>query len=154
MTTPFHLSFRKVEPESSGRVAEAIDLEMPSDVREVEAAVELVARHCFSGLSPCARTAFRFRVTLTEALSNANVCGNREDHGKTVRVRAELRPDSILIAVEDEGDGFDPAAFCDLCLPDALEAEGGRGLTIIRHLADHVEFNDRGNTIWMTLPRC
>jgi serine/threonine-protein kinase RsbW len=153
MTTPFNFSFRQSDPATGEPVPLAIEVEMPSDVSAVEDAVEIVARHCFSGLAPCARTVFRFRVTLAEALSNAIVRGNREDQAKTVKVRAEVRPDSIRIAVEDQGDGFDPATTQELPLPDAHEAENGRGLTIIRHLADHVEFNDRGNTIWMTLPR-
>jgi serine/threonine-protein kinase RsbW len=153
MTTPFRLSFRRSEPGPAEVPALAIDLEMASDVNAVGDAVEVVARHCFSGLVPCARTVFRFRVSLAEALSNAIVRGNHEDHAKKVKVRAEVRPDSIRIAVEDQGDGFDPATTQELPLPEALDAEGGRGLTIIRHLADHVEFNDRGNTIWMTLPR-
>ncbi len=153
MTTPFNLSFRYVEPGTDEPLPLAIDFEMPSDVRAVEDAVELFARHCFSGRRPCARTVFRFRVSLAEALSNAIVRGNREDRAKTVRVRAEIRADSIRIAVEDQGDGFDPATTQELAIPEAHDAESGRGLTIIRHLAEQVEFNARGNTIWMTLPR-
>lgn len=126
---------------------------MPSDLGEVEAAVELMARHCFSGTTPCARTSFRLRVTLAEALANAIVRGNREDPGKHVVVRAQLFSESIRLSIEDEGHGFDPADSPTPMLPDSLEDEQGRGLFIIRQLADQVEFNDRGNTIWMTLPR-
>ena len=146
-------SLRRSQPElASG--PEAIDLEMRSDVRAVEAAVELIAKQCFSGVEPCSRTTFRFRVALAEALSNAILRGNQEDWTKVVRVRAELWPECIRISVQDEGDGFDPSQIQDLSYAEALESECGRGLTIIKHLADQVEFNDRGNTIWMTLPRC
>lgn len=127
---------------------------MPSDVSEVEAAVELMARHCFAGMKPCTRTAFRLRVALTEALSNAILRGNGEDPAKRVRICAELGAESIRLSVCDEGDGFDPSALPPPTSPPAVESERGRGLFIIRQLADAVEFNERGNTIWMTLPRC
>jgi serine/threonine-protein kinase RsbW len=154
MLESLRVSVRAPAPSPRGWCPAEVDLEMPSDVGAVEAAVELIARHCFSGLSPCARTAFRLRVALTEALANAILRGNHEDPAKIVRVRAELWPDAIRLAVEDEGDGFDPGRVSDLGPADGIDAERGRGLAIIRHLADQVEFNARGNTIWMTLPRC
>jgi anti-sigma regulatory factor (Ser/Thr protein kinase) len=154
MPEPFHLVHRRSEPSPHGWYPEVVELEMPSDVRVVERAVEAVAQRCFFGLAPCHRTVFRFRVVLAEALANAILQGNRGDRSKSVRVKAELWPDTIRLGVEDEGDGFDPGGIRDLPLPDALDAECGRGLTIIRHLALQVEFNPRGNTIWMTLPRC
>jgi len=91
-------------------------------------------------------------VALAEALSNAILRGNREDPSKQVWVLAELYPEVVRIAVRDEGDGFDPDG--EPIGPEPPEAESGRGLFIIRNLADRVEFNERGNTIWMTLPRC
>jgi serine/threonine-protein kinase RsbW len=132
----------------------AIELRMPSDVADVEAAVELMARHCFAGLTPCDRTRFRLRVALAEAIANAIIRGNRHDPFKRVLIRAELHDATIRLASCDEGGGFDPSGVPEPLSRDALELEGGRGLFIIRHLADTVEFNERGNTIWMTLPRC
>ncbi len=132
----------------------AVDLAMPSDVAEVERAVELMARHCFEGASPSARAAFRLRVTLAEALSNAIVCGNREDPEKGVWVQALVSDTAIRLSVRDEGAGCDPGRRTDPTLPADLEDDKGRGLFIINQLADQVEFNDQGNTIWMTLPRC
>lgn len=154
MTAPLRLCLRRAPEPPDRPGATALELRMPSDVAVVEAAVELMAKHCFAGISPCPRTAFRLRVALAEALSNAILRGNQEDPVKRIRICAELHAESIRLAVCDEGDGFDPAAVPQPTTPDAIEAEGGRGLFIIRHLADAVEFNERGNTIWMTLPRC
>jgi anti-sigma regulatory factor (Ser/Thr protein kinase) len=154
MPEPFRLVHRPSEPSAQGWYPEVVELEMPSDVTVVATAVEEVVQRCFSGVAPCLRTVFCFRVALAEALANAILRGNRADRAKLVRVRAELRADTIRVGVEDEGEGFDPGAVRDLPFPDALDAERGRGLTIIRHLALQVEFNPRGNTIWMTLPRC
>ena len=153
MTAPLRLHVRRTGPEArDGTVA--VDLALPSDVSEVETAVELMARHCFAGLVPCARTAFRLRVTLAEALSNAILRGNLEDPAKQVWIRAELTATAIRLSVRDEGDGCDATRRADPALPGDLEDDGGRGLFIIKSLADQVEFDDRGNTIWMTLPRC
>ena len=155
MTAPLRLCVHRSESNPAS-LPVSVDLRMPSLVAEVEAAVELMARHCFAGQSPppCARTAFRLRVALAEALANAILRGNGEDPSKTVVVRAQLFVDSIRLSIEDEGGGFDLSRSAAPVLPDSLEDERGRGLFIISQLADQVEFNDRGNTIWMTLPRC
>jgi serine/threonine-protein kinase RsbW len=153
MTEPGRLTVQRRDPDLPGAGPVAFDLAMPSDVAEVEAAVELMARHCFSDRLPSARTTFRLKVTLTEALSNAILRGNQADPAKRVWVRAELLPDAIRLSVEDEGDGVDTALRTDPHLPPMLDHDRGRGLFIIKNLADRVEFNDRGNTIWMTLPR-
>ena len=51
----------------------------------------------------------------------------------------------------DEGDGFDPRGVPDPTLPDRLELEDGRGLFVLRSLVDHVAFNERGNSVCLTL---
>ena len=131
----------------------SVALEMPADVACIEAAVELMARHCFSGTAPCRRTGFRLRVLLAEAISNSILFGAQGDPARRIRVGAELDEATIRLQVTDDGPGFDPAEVPDPTLPDGLARSIGRGLFLIRSLADRVEFNDQGNTIWMTLPR-
>ena len=130
-----------------------VGIRVPADVRCVEEAVELMARHCFAGAAPSPRTSFRLRVLLAEALTNSILFGALGDPARTVLISAELRAGSIRLEVTDDGPGFDPEAVTDPTLPTALRRPVGRGLFLIRNLADHVEFNARGNTIWMTLPR-
>lgn len=152
MTAPIRITVRRTDTVvPDGPVA--VDLAMPSDVNEVEAAVELMARHCFSGTEPCSRTVFRLRVTLAEAISNAILRGNGADPAKQVWVRAELGPDVMRLSVRDEGAGYCEDLRAHPCLPVDIGHDRGRGLFIIKNLADDVGFNDRGNTIWMTLPR-
>jgi anti-sigma regulatory factor (Ser/Thr protein kinase) len=133
--------------------AASVTLQLPADVRCVEEAVELMARHCFSGAAPCRRTGFRLRVLLTEAISNSILFGARGDPARRVRVEAALTEDTIRLEVTDDGPGFDPGRVPDPTLPDKLARPIGRGLFLIKSLADRVEFNPQGNTIWMTLPR-
>ena len=115
--------------------------------------MELVTRHCLAGHQTTKTIQFRLRVVLSEALSNAIVRGNREDHSKWVDVRAELVPESIRVWVTDEGAGFDPGAVPEPLLPEQLDEANGRGLYLIRKLVDTVQFNERGNSICMTLRR-
>lgn len=153
MTSPLRLTIRRSAAAPGARGPVLVMLDLPTDPDCIEEAVELLALHCFAGHRPCRRTAFRLRVALAEALANAMHAGNRSDATRRVQVRAELHAERVRVAVSDQGDGFDPSALPDPTLPDTLERECGRGLFLIRNLADQVEFNDRGNTIWMTLPR-
>jgi serine/threonine-protein kinase RsbW len=127
-----------------------VALRIPSDVAHVEAAVELLVRHCLEPAAPARRTAFRFRVAVAEALANAIVCGNRTDPALAVVVRAECRPAELRVHVTDEGTGFDPAAVPDPVGTDDIERACGRGLFLIRNLSDSVEFSPRGNSLGMT----
>jgi len=147
---PLRLCLRRSP--ASGSVT-SVTLQLPADVRCVEEAVELMARHCFAGTTPCQRTSFRLRVLLTEAISNSILFGARGDPARRVRVEAEVGEASIRLEVTDDGPGFDPQEVPDPTSPDGLGRAIGRGLFLIKNLADHVEFNPQGNTIWMTLPR-
>ncbi len=130
-----------------------VTLRLPSQIECIEEAVALVTRHCLAGQDAASRTRFRLQVVLSEALSNAIVRGNREDREKWVDVRAELGPDAIRLEVTDEGPGFDPNAVPEPIRPEQLDEANGRGLFLIRKLVDAVEFNERGNSICMTLRR-
>jgi len=66
-------------------------------------------------------------------------------------VRAEVSPEVVRVHVVDDGEGFDPDAVPDPTLPHNLAREDGRGLFVLRHLVDHVSFNDKGNAICLTL---
>lgn len=148
---PLRICVRRT-PSEPGAAA-SVALQLPADVRCVEEAVELMARHCFAGAKPCRRTMFRLRVLLAEAISNSILFGAGGDPARMVRVAAELTEETIRLQVTDDGPGFDPGGIPDPTLPDGLARSIGRGLFLIRNLADRVEFNPQGNTIWMTLPR-
>ena len=147
------LQVRQRGPESpDGDVA--YQLEIPADVRCVKDAVELIAGSCFGGAPPSGgRTLFRIRVLLAEAISNSILFGASGNRERKVRVEALVNDERIRLEVTDDGPGFDPSEVPDPTLPDGLARPIGRGLFLIKSLADQVEFNERGNTIWMTLAR-
>jgi serine/threonine-protein kinase RsbW len=128
-----------------------LELEFPSSVRYVREAVAEVVDACqrlaFSG----SRATLNLRVAIGEALANAILYGNRENPEKQVRVDAELSPGSAVVTVTDEGAGFDPSAVQDPTLPQNRLRSHGRGLFLLRSLADDVSFSERGNSVTLTL---
>lgn len=130
----------------------AVSLRLPSDIDCIEEAVALLTHHCTSGIRTTSRLRFRLQVVLAEAIANAILRGNRGDVVKSVEVRAILVPAEVRLHVTDEGTGFDPGSVPEP-LGAALNEANGRGLFLIRHLADAVVFNERGNSVCITLRR-
>lgn len=128
-------------------------LELPSDPRVIEGAVTYLVSRCRTLDYSGSRLNLNFRVGVTEALANAMLYGNRSDAGKAVRVVVSLTATRVVVAVTDEGRGFDPEAVPDPTLPQNLQRPGGRGLFLIRELMDEVEFNEEGNEVRLTLLR-
>ena len=128
-------------------------LELPSDLRMIEAAVTYLVDRCRSYAFNGPRLSLNFRVGITEALANAVLYGNEGDPGKHVRVEVSIDSSRVALRVEDEGRGFDPHAVPDPTLPENLHRSGGRGLFLIRELMDEVEFSDRGNSVRLVLLR-
>lgn len=133
-----------------------VEVDIPSDVRLIERVVELVRRECEVMGFTARQIRFNVPVAITEAVSNAILRGNRDDPAKHVHVRAEVRHESLVVEVGDEGDGFDvDASLIDPTTPDRITSEEGRGLFLMRRLMDSVERVDapRGTVVRMTLHR-
>lgn len=85
---------------------------------------------------------------LSEATVNAIIHGNKENPDKKVYINLEVVEDKRLIfTVSDEGDGFDFNNLPDPTAPENLENLSGRGVFIIKRLADQCIFNSRGNEL-------
>ncbi len=135
---------------------ERFQLELPTNLARVGEAVEAVIDCCRVHGPLDGRARFRLRTVAAEAIANAMCYGNRNDPTRQVIVAVEVGFERIRITVTDEGDGFDPARvrdMADFTEAECHEATSGRGLFMIRRLAEQVGFNERGNAIWMTLPR-
>ena len=86
-------------------------------------------------------------TTLSEATINAIVHGNKLDPAKKVIVNAEVEPKRMVWTVTDEGEGFDYNNLPDPTAPENIENLTGRGVFIIKHLADQAIFNTKGNEV-------
>ena len=126
-------------------------LELPTDVRSIEHAVEYVVRRCQACDAEAHRLRLNFRVGLTEALSNAMMYGNGHDPTKRVLVEVSLAQGELKARITDQGSGFDPSSVPDPTSPENLLKAGGRGLFLMRQLLDEVSFNDRGNEVTLVL---
>ncbi len=58
--------------------------------------------------------------------------------------------DRVKFEIEDQGTGFDYDNLQDPTAPENLENPGGRGIFLIRHLADEVEFTKDGRKVELT----
>jgi serine/threonine-protein kinase RsbW len=89
-------------------------------------------------------------LALREALANAIVHGNRQDPKQKVVVRCYCQPDrGMLLAVEDEGAGFDPTKVPDPTHAERLLETHGRGLFLIRQVVDRVRISRSGRRVTM-----
>jgi len=88
-------------------------------------------------------------IALTEAVNNAIHHGNRLDPAKSVGLGYQVKEDKIVFVVSDEGPGFDFQHLPDPTDPQNIEKPHGRGVFLMRALADNVEFSDNGSTVVM-----
>jgi serine/threonine-protein kinase RsbW len=98
-------------------------------------------------LSYPSKDIFGVRLSLEEALVNAIKHGNKGDPARQVWVRALVTVEQVLVEVQDEGSGFDPARVADPLSPEGLDRSCGRGLLLMRRYLSSVRWNERGNAV-------
>ena len=86
-------------------------------------------------------------VCATEAVNNSIYHGNKEDINKSIELRVEYDEKSLIFDIKDEGLGFDFENIPDPTLPENIEKLNGRGVFLIKNLADEVEFLNNGSEI-------
>jgi serine/threonine-protein kinase RsbW len=89
-------------------------------------------------------------VSTIEAVNNAIIHGNRGVESKFVRLAFNSNGNSLTIVIKDEGPGYDFNNIPDPTIPENLEKLNGRGVFIMKKLADDIEFNEMGNEVRMT----
>jgi len=88
-------------------------------------------------------------IAVTESVSNAIIHGKKKDKQKNVHVSLDVNEHEIAFTVQDEGKGFDYNNLPDPTSPENIEKLGGRGIFLIKNLADDVKFKANGTTIEM-----
>jgi CheY-like chemotaxis protein/anti-sigma regulatory factor (Ser/Thr protein kinase) len=100
--------------------------------------------------------ASQVRLALEELGRNAIEWGNKGDPAKQVVLGCRILPGKVIVAIEDEGEGFDPGAVPDPSQDPLGHIEnrkaqnkrlGGYGLHLIRNLMDKVVYNAKGNRV-------
>lgn len=88
-------------------------------------------------------------IAVTESVNNAIIHGNQNNKNKNVHLTLKVDDASIAFIVQDEGPGFDHKNLPDPTAPESLDSLGGRGIYLIKHLADEVKFDKSGKQIKM-----
>lgn len=99
-------------------------------------------------------TAFnKLLVATTEAVNNGIIHGNKRDPKKKVTLTCEYTRVSLLVRIDDEGPGVDPASLPDPLAEENLFRENGRGVFLMRSLMDAVDFerSAHGSSVIMTM---
>ncbi len=116
---------------------------VPANIHQVEEYLHRIFNeyNLDSGLYP------NVLVSITEAVNNAILHGNKSDCNKFVSLKTTRLKRHICFKISDEGQGFDPASIPDPTLPENLERCGGRGVFLMKRLSDRVIFSDCGRTV-------
>ncbi len=86
-------------------------------------------------------------ISVTEAVNNAIYHGNKSNPGKNFDVTFKTDPKNITFIIKDEGPGFDYNNLPDPTAPENIEKDHGRGIFLMKSLADKVEFEDEGRSV-------
>lgn len=92
-------------------------------------------------------------VAITEATNNAIKHGNKLDPNKHAYMSFENSDLEFKFIIKDEGKGFDPNSIPDPTLEENITKPDGRGIFIIKNLADKVEFENNGSEIRISFNR-
>ncbi|MCR9014370.1 ATP-binding protein [Aquiflexum gelatinilyticum] len=89
-------------------------------------------------------------ISVTECVTNAIIHGNQMDGNKKVNLELHLDENQVEFVILDEGKGFDFEHLVDPTAPENLEKTGGRGIFIMKHLADGIKFEENGRKTILT----
>ena len=78
---------------------------------------------------------------------NAIKHGNQNITSKNVSISLLLNESQLKFRIEDEGKGFDYHNLPDPTAPENIEKPGGRGIFLMKHLADEVIFSENGSVV-------
>jgi len=87
-------------------------------------------------------------IVLNEAVSNAIIHGNRFNDNKAVNIAYYLKEKRYLcFIIKDEGNGFNPDNIPDPTSPERLNQPNGRGIYIMKRIADKVIYSEKGTEV-------
>ena len=86
-------------------------------------------------------------LSVVEAVNNAIVHGNKMDVEKDVVLEYSIDDAKIDFVITDNGEGFDYNNIPDPTKPENIEKTHGRGIFLMNHLADEIEFLKNGSIV-------
>jgi serine/threonine-protein kinase RsbW len=86
-------------------------------------------------------------IAVSEAVNNAIQHGNQNNPDAKVEVKVANQADVFCIQIKDQGTGFSYESLPDPTAPENLLKDSGRGVFLMQHLADEVEFVNTGSVV-------
>jgi serine/threonine-protein kinase RsbW len=86
-------------------------------------------------------------ISTIEAVNNSIIHGNKLSPDKKVTVHINKIKNELHILVTDQGPGFDFYNIPDPTKPENIENIHGRGIFLMKNLADNVIFTDDGKSV-------
>lgn len=93
---------------------------------------------------------FDIRLCVEEVVRNAIQHGSLAGKSSEVKINYRVKDGLFTIEVEDSGAGFDHNNVPDPTKEDNIMKNSGRGVYLVRHLMDKVEYNVKGNRVRLT----
>ena len=89
-------------------------------------------------------------LAVVEGVNNAIVHGNKLDGDKNVELEYQVTDKEVEFIITDQGNGFDFTSIPDPTLPENVEKTHGRGIFLMNHLADEIDFENEGSKVKLT----
>ena len=121
-------------------------LKLPSDFNALVDVENLIDRVC-SGLGVQDEAYGNVLIAVTEAVNNAIQHGNELKKELYVDVLVGDKTEEFCFSIKDEGKGFDYNQLPDPTAPENILKENGRGIFLMRNLADDVVYEGDGNSV-------
>jgi len=102
--------------------------------------VQVVLRDCLERLGMEEDSRHWVDLVVREALANAIKHGNAQNPSKQVHVDLAVEGEDLVIRVEDEGAGFDPAQVADPLAPANILRTNGRGILFMERFMDGIQY--------------
>jgi len=121
-------------------------LSVPSELSSLSIVESLIDRVCGS-LGVHEDAYGNILIAVTEAVNNAVIHGNQFNVKKDIDVEVLDIDDRLCFTVKDKGNGFDFENLPDPTAPENIEKENGRGIFLIKNLADDLFFDQGGRVV-------
>lgn len=122
-------------------------MSLPSEVQSIREVDKFVEELCAEFNVPDSKCG-EIRVAVKEATTNAVYHGYTNDKARLFFVEFEFAEDSILkFVITDTGKGFDHESIPDPSDSSNLKKETGRGVFLMKKLADRCTFNKGGSEV-------
>lgn len=89
-------------------------------------------------------------LAVVEGVNNGIVHGNKMVADREITLEYNVIENAIEFYITDSGIGFNFKNLPDPTKPENLEKTHGRGVFLMKHLADEIEFFEPGNKVKMT----